>query len=84
MKATVEGLGVHAKHIHEVVYGYQDRKRVRCEGNAMVGVLEAKSKIWEVDIALPAAPYDLRITLALETAMDEQVREAHRTHRRRC
>lgn len=39
------------------------------------GHMETKEKMTNMDIALPSAPYDLRLTLATETVTDENVRE---------
>lgn len=78
MKATVAGLGggtIEASHLHEIVYLYADKRRIRCEvpkngklpsGVTPTGILESKRKLIEVNVALPAAPYDLRLTVAVE------------------
>lgn len=39
------------------------------------GKMEHKAKLTTMDIALPAAPYDLRVTLATERAVDKDVRD---------
>jgi len=49
-------------------YNPQQNQQVR-------GHLEQKEKLSTMDIALPSAPYDLRLTLATEKAMDKEIRE---------
>jgi len=73
MKACVAGLGggegktVEASHLHEIVYTYADKRRLRCPAqNPGSGMLESKRKILDINVALPAASYDLRLTVAVE------------------
>jgi len=45
------------------------------QNNGARGKMEHKMKLTSMDVALPAAPYDLRLTLATEKAVDRDVRE---------
>lgn len=67
------GGAVEAKHTHEVVYMYPGRIRLRCAGDRpTVGLMEHKQRLLDVNVALPAASYDLRLTLAVETEQAEE------------
>ena len=70
----------------ETVYGgYANDNRVAFPGEHHVGDvltdpkrfgrMECKSKITGMDVALPAAPYDLRLQLATERTVDDAVRD---------
>ena len=71
MKGSIAGLGggtVVATHLHELVYSYADKRRLRCPATSpTTGVLESKRKVLEINVALPAANYDLRLTVAVES-----------------
>eukprot|EP00567_Pseudictyota_dubia_P008579 CAMPEP_0197443842 /NCGR_PEP_ID=MMETSP1175-20131217/9481_1 /TAXON_ID=1003142 /ORGANISM="Triceratium dubium, Strain CCMP147" /LENGTH=775 /DNA_ID=CAMNT_0042974533 /DNA_START=336 /DNA_END=2663 /DNA_ORIENTATION=+ len=65
----------------ETVYGgYAGDNRVCFPGDhhqgkspGVRGKMEHKAKLTTMDVALPAAPYDLRLTLATERAVDKDV-----------
>jgi len=63
------------------VFAYPDRTRVHfphppgggsAAGEAGPGMSEKKEKLSTMDLALPAAPYDLRLTCATELALDDR------------
>jgi len=73
----------------ETVYGgYSDDNRVAFPGEhhvgdvitdpKKIGRMECKAKVTGMDIALPAAPYDVRVQLATEKILDKDVREPPR------
>jgi len=74
-------LSLHAKDLKrdleevetvETVYaGYPNDRRV-CFMNGR-GKMEHKEKLLGMDVALPSAPYDLRLTLATEKSLDNHV-----------
>lgn len=72
MKQSLNSTGASVSHSHEVAYNYQGHMRIKCEAGATSGVLEKKMKLMDIDVALPSAPYDLRLTLAVETEMGQE------------
>mmetsp|Transcript_5796 Transcript_5796/g.12106 ORF Transcript_5796/g.12106 Transcript_5796/m.12106 type:complete len:782 (-) Transcript_5796:387-2732(-) len=70
------------KELVETVYGgYSGDNRVCFPGDhhagrsSTRGKMEHKAKVTGMDVCLPAAPYDLRLTLATEKAVDNNVME---------
>ena len=56
------------------VYAYPDKTRVNfphVKGALGKGIAEKKEKLATIDLALPAAPYDLRLTCATERTLKE-------------
>lgn len=61
-------------HSHSTAYFTDDlsghNSKVRVVQTSDGTVREEKTKLWEVDIALPACPYDIRIAVACETQQE--------------
>jgi len=73
---------VEIEHLETVYTGYADNNRLcykgLCSNNQFKGDpgrMENKTKVNVMDLALPSAPYDLRLTLATETTLDDKVLE---------
>eukprot|EP00522_Entomoneis_paludosa_P007418 CAMPEP_0172454760 /NCGR_PEP_ID=MMETSP1065-20121228/11651_1 /TAXON_ID=265537 /ORGANISM="Amphiprora paludosa, Strain CCMP125" /LENGTH=746 /DNA_ID=CAMNT_0013207145 /DNA_START=15 /DNA_END=2255 /DNA_ORIENTATION=+ len=73
---------LHEEELIETVYsGYPNGARVcfavdhdPAKKHDIIGQMESKEKLSTMDLTLPAAPYDLRVTLSSENIMDPTVR----------
>jgi hypothetical protein len=77
---------VETEMVETVYIGYRDDRRVcfpglhpptdpsAAAGSQVVGKMETKEKLAVMDVTVPSAPYDLRITLSSEKVMDANVR----------
>jgi mRNA capping enzyme, catalytic domain/mRNA capping enzyme, beta chain/mRNA capping enzyme, C-terminal domain len=74
---------VETEMVETVYIGYRDDRRVCFPGihpppdpatQPVVGKMETKEKLAVMDLTVPSAPYDLRITLSSEKVMDANVR----------
>lgn len=72
---------IEEKQMTETVYiGYADDRRICFPGlhpeqQAEPGKMETKSKLVTLDMTLPAAPYDVRVTLSSEKIFDKNLQE---------
>lgn len=71
MKLTLDSLGASVSSSDEVVYLYEGHMRVRCPDGSKTGTLERKNKMMDVNVALPSAAYDFRLSLATEDQTKE-------------
>lgn len=68
------------EYVETVYAGYPEDRRVCFPGlhpssESVVGTMEYKDKLFNMDLAIPAAGYDARITLSAEKSLDSNVRQ---------
>jgi len=71
---------VETEYVETVYTGYQNDGRVCFVGEhpttkPVIGKLESKEKLLTMDLAVPAAPYDIRVNLSSEKVMDPAVQQ---------
>lgn len=71
MKSSIANYGTKEEFREESTYNYTDKIRIVVLEGMEVGRAERKKQLYEVNIALPSAPYDLRLALSLEEPIQE-------------
>ena len=69
------------EYVETVYGGYPNELRVVFPGlhpskQSTTGIMERKERLSVMDLAIPAAPYDVRIQLATEKAVDKNIQKA--------
>lgn len=72
MKSSIANYGTKEDLREEASYNYPDKIRIVVPEGLEIGRKERKKQLHEVNIALPSAPYDLRLALSVEEPIQER------------